>query len=131
MTSWLTPSTRKSSANPTSATRLGRLTEGQHAAKLDRLRLRVNLVRPHIPEHLYHQYGACAALVGRLHMKAIRQRDAGVFVPWTELDDGSPDLPLRQLALELVPQDELDGYWTGRDTNVGTFRPVRPVTRRR
>ena len=75
----------------------------------------------------YYQYRACAAFVGRLHMKAIRQRDAGVFVPWTELDDGSPDLPLRQLALELVPQDELDGYWTGRVTNVGTLRPVRPV----
>ena len=60
-------------------------------------------------------------------MKAIRQRDAGVFVAWTELDDGSPDLPLRQLALELMPQDELDGYWTGRVTGVGTHRPVRPV----
>lgn len=106
---------------------LGQMTEGQHAAQLDRLQLRVSLVRPHIPEQLYYQYRACAAFVGRLHMKAIRQRDAGVFVPWTELDDGSPDLPLRQLALELVPQDELDGYWTGRVTNVGTLRPVRPV----
>ena len=48
-------------------------------------------------------------------MKAIRQRDAGVsLVPWTELENGSPDLPLRYLALELVPQEELDGYWTGR-----------------
>ena len=86
-----------------------------------------NLVRPHIPEQLYQQYRACAAFVGRLHMKAIRQRDAGVFVPWTELDNGSPDLPLRHLALELVPQDELDGYWTGRATGFGTHRPVRPV----
>ena len=106
---------------------LGQLTEGQHAASLDRLGLRVSLVRPHIPEQLYQQYRACAAFVGRLQMKAIRQRDAGVFVPWTELDDGSPDLLLRQLALELIPQDELDGYWTGRATGFGTHRPVRPV----
>jgi hypothetical protein len=106
---------------------LGQLTEGQHASQLDRLQLRVNMVRPHIPEQLYQQYRACAALVGRLHMKAIRQRDTGVFVPWTELENGSPDLPLRHLALELLPQDELDGYWTGRATGFGAHRPVRPV----
>lgn len=106
---------------------LGQLTEGQHAAQSDRLQLRVSMVRPHIPEKLYQQYRACAAFVGRLQMKAIRQRDAGVFVPWTELDDGSPDLPLRHLALELIPQDELDGYWTGQATGLGTHRPVRPV----
>lgn len=100
---------------------LGHLTEGQHAAMVDRLQLRVSLVRPHIPEHLYQQYRACAAFVGRLQMKAIRQRDAGAFVPWTELDDGSPDLPLRQLALELMPQDELDGYWTCRVTGLGAL----------
>jgi hypothetical protein len=106
---------------------LGQLTEGQHAARLDPLQLRVSLVRPHIPEQLYQQYRACAAFVGRLQMKAIRQRDAGVFVPWTELEDGSPDLPLHHLALELIPQDELDGYWTGQVTGIGTLRPVRPV----
>jgi hypothetical protein len=43
------------------------------------------------------------------------------------LENGSPDLPLRHLALELVPKDELDGYWTGRATGFGTHRPVRPV----
>lgn len=106
---------------------LGQLTEGQHAAQLDRLQLRVNQVRPHISEQLYQQYRACAGFVGRLHMKAIRQRDAGVFVPWTELENGSPDLPLRHLALELVPQGELDGYWAGRATGFGAHRPVRPV----
>jgi hypothetical protein len=106
---------------------LGQLTEGQHAAQLDRLQLRVSLVRPHIPEQLYQQYRACAAFVGRLHMKAIQQRDAGIFVPWTEMENGSPDLPLRHLALELIAQDELDGYWTGLVTGVGTLRPVRPV----
>jgi hypothetical protein len=106
---------------------LGQLTEGQHAAGLDRLQQRVSLVRPHIPEQLYRQSRACAAFVGRLQMKAIRQRDAGVFVPWTEMENGSPDLPLRHLALELMPQDELDGYWTGQVTGLGTLRPVRPV----
>ncbi|MFG1876475.1 helix-turn-helix domain-containing protein [Sphaerisporangium sp. NPDC049003] len=106
---------------------LGHLTSGRHADDVDRLQLRVSLVRPHIPEMLHQQYRACAAFVGRLHMKAIRQRDAGVFAPWTELDNGSPDLPLRQLALELIPQDELNSYWTGRATDLGTHRPVRPV----
>jgi hypothetical protein len=114
-------------AKPDLRAALGQLTEGQHAAQLDRLQLRVNLVRPHIPEQLYQQYRACAAFVGRLHMKAIRQRDASVFVPWTELDNGSPDLPLRHLTLELIPQSELDGYWAGLVTGSGTLRPVRPV----
>jgi hypothetical protein len=85
------------------------------------------MVRPHISEQLYQQYRACAGFVGRLHMKAIRQRDAGVFVPWTEMENGSPDLPLRHLALELVPQDELDGYWAGRATDFGAHCPVGPV----
>ncbi|MEU6172745.1 ATP-binding protein [Streptantibioticus parmotrematis] len=114
-------------ARPDLRAALGDLTEGQHAAQLDRLQLRVSMVRPHIRQGLYQQYRACAAFTGRLQMKAIRQRDAGVFVPWTELDDGSPDLPLRQLALELIPQGELDGYWAGRDTGAGILRPVRPV----
>lgn len=60
-------------------------------------------------------------------MKAIRQRDAGIFVPWTELENGSSDLPLRHLALQLVPQDELDAYWAGQVTGIGTLRPVWPV----
>jgi hypothetical protein len=106
---------------------LEHLTEGQHASQVDSLRLRVNLVRPYLPEDLYQQYGTCAALVGRLHMKAIQQRDAGVFRPWTEKSDGSPDLPLQSLALELIPGDELADYWSGRDVGFGTFRPVRPV----
>lgn len=106
---------------------LGQLTQGQHASKLDGLQLRVNMVRPHLSERIYQQYRACAAFVGRLQMKAIRQRDAGIFAAWTELDDGSPDLPLRQLALEIVPQEELDVHWAGRATGIGTLRPVRPV----
>lgn len=105
----------------------GNLTAAQHAANIDRLQLRVNMVRPHIPSALYQQYRACSALTGRLHMKAIQQRDASIFIPWTELDNGSPDLPLQQLALELIPQEELNGYWSGRETGIGVLRPVRPV----
>jgi hypothetical protein len=112
---------------PTLYASLGKMTLGQQAEDVDRLQLRVSMVRPHIPETLYQQYRACASLTGRLHMKAIRQRDAGVFVSWTELDNGSPDLPLHQVARELVPQDELDGYWTGQAAGIGTRRPLRPL----
>ena len=106
---------------------LGNLTEGQHAARLDGLQLRVNLVRAHIPDVLYQQYRASAAFVGRLQMKAIRQRNAGIFVSWTDLDDGRPDLPLRQLASELLPTEEIEVLWAGRATSLGTHRPLRPA----
>jgi hypothetical protein len=59
-------------------------------------------------------------------MKAIRQRDVGVFCHGLSLKTG-PDLPLRQLALELISQRELDGCWSGQVTGLGTLRPVRPV----
>ena len=68
-----------------------------------------------------------AAPTARLHMKAIEQRDAGHFLPWTEIKDGSPDEHLRQLAQRLIPQDELDGHWAGSTTSIGTHRPVRPL----
>ncbi len=106
---------------------IGHTTQGEHAAQMDELHLRVNLVRPHIPDQLYQQYRLCAAFVGRIQMKAIRQRDAGIFQSWTELDDGSPDLPLRDLASQLLAPGELDALWTGRPTNLGTSRPLRPV----
>jgi Putative DNA-binding domain len=106
---------------------LGSLSEGQHASRLDGLQLRVNLVRPHIPDELYQQYRACAAFVGRLQMKAIRQRDAGIFVSWTVLDDGRPDLPLRQLASELLTSEEIEALWAGQATDFGTHRPLRPA----
>lgn len=99
----------------------------QHATDTDNLMHRVSTVRPHIPENLYEQYRAWAALTARLHMKAIEQRDAGVFLPWTELKNGSPDEHLRQLAQRLIPQDELDGYWAGRASGNSTYRPVRPL----
>lgn len=106
---------------------IGPMTLIEHAAKLDELQLRVSRVRPHIPDRLYQRYRLCAAVVGRIQMKAIRQRDAGVFWPWTELDDGSPDAPLRQLASQLLSPSELDALWTGQVTASGTLRPLRPA----
>ncbi|RLK54835.1 putative DNA-binding protein [Actinokineospora cianjurensis] len=114
-------------ARPDLAASLGGLTEGRHAEEIGRLQLRVSMVRPHIPQNLYQQYRNCATLVGRMHMKALRQRDAGIFVSWTCMDDGSPDLYLRQVAQTLVPQSELDGYWNGKTAGSGTYRPVRPL----
>ena len=106
---------------------LGDISEWEHASRIDELQHRVNLVRPHIPEQLYQQYRLCSAVVGRIHMKAIRQRDAGIFVSWTDLDDGSPDLPLRQLASQLLSAGELDALWVGQVTDIGTHRPLRPA----
>jgi hypothetical protein len=60
-------------------------------------------------------------------MKAIRQRDASIFVSWTDLDDGSTDLPLRKLASQLLPTGELDTLWVGQVTDIGTLRPLRPA----
>jgi hypothetical protein len=106
---------------------IGGITQTQHASRMDELQLRVSLIRPHVPDQLYQQYRRCAAFVGRLQMKAIRQRDAGIFVSWTELDDGSPDLPLRELASQLLPADEIDALWAGQTTAIGTHRPLRPA----
>jgi hypothetical protein len=114
-------------SQPSLRAALGNLSEWQHSSKIDELKNRVNLVRPHIPEQLYLQYSSWFAVVGRIHMKAIRQREAGIFVSWTNLDDGSPDLPLRQLASELLPASALDALWVGRATDIGTYRPLRPA----
>lgn len=104
-----------------------RMTQEQFASRLDDLQMRVNFVRPHIPNELYQQYRGYASFMGRIQMKAIRQRDAGIFVSWTELDDGSPDLVLRELAGELLSPSELDAIWTGQTFNIGTVRPIRPA----
>ena len=105
----------------------GRLTEAQLASRIDELQLCASLVRPHIPDLLYQEYRSCAALVGRVQWKAIKQRDAGVFVSWTDLENGLPDQMLRQMASEIVPQVELDALWAGQITDVGTRRPIRPL----
>jgi hypothetical protein len=106
---------------------LGSSSQNDRASDMDELQLRVNLVRPHIPEQLYMQYRLCAAFVGRIQLKATRQRDVGIFVSWTDLDDGSPDLMLRELASQLLSPGELGDIWAGRVTSVGTFRPLRPA----
>ncbi|MDA8216883.1 MAG: ATP-binding protein [Dehalococcoidales bacterium] len=105
----------------------GQISQAAHASKMDELQLRVSLVRPHLSDVLYQRYRLCAAFVGRVHMKAIRQRDAGIFVSWTDLDDGSPDVALRQLALQMLSPSELDAVWTGRVTDIGVHRPLRPA----
>jgi hypothetical protein len=92
---------------------------------MDELQLRVSLVRPHLPDGLYQYYRLCASFVGRIQMKAIRQRDAGIFVSWTDLDDGSPDVALRQLASQLLSPNELDAAWTGKVTDIGIHRSLR------
>lgn len=107
---------------------LGTLTEGQHAQKVDQSQKRVRLVRPHIPDELYQQYRACSAFIARLEMKVIREREAGVFLPWTMRENGEEDQPLYQMGLQLIAKDELDALWTGRTSNIGTWRPLRPVT---
>lgn len=106
---------------------LGTLTEGQHARRIDQSQRRVRLVRPHIPDELYQQYRACSAFIGRLEMKVIRERDAGKFLPWTTKENGEVDQSLYQMGLQLIPKDELDALWAGRTSNIGTWRPLRPV----
>ncbi|MEV8150435.1 ATP-binding protein [Arthrobacter sp. NPDC080073] len=105
----------------------GHITPGDLASKIDELQLRVSVVRPHIPNGLYQQYRLCAAFLGRIQLKAIRQRDAGIFVSWTDSDDESPDLILRQMASQLLSNDEVDAVWNGQVSGIGTRRPLRPA----
>ncbi|MGG5171266.1 AlbA family DNA-binding domain-containing protein [Pseudarthrobacter sp. J1738] len=100
---------------------------GEYASMVDDLQLRVSLLRPHLPTELYQQYRLFAVFLGRVQMKAIRQRDAGIFVSWTDLDDGSPDRALHQVASQLLSRNELDDFWTGQVSDIGTLRPIRPA----
>lgn len=113
--------------NPKLRASRGRITQHELATKIDDLQLRVNLVRPHIPTELYNQYRLCAAFLGRIQMKEIRQGDAGIFVSWTDLDDGSPDLTLHEMASQLLSDGELAEAWAGDATSLGNLRPLRPV----
>lgn len=74
----------------------------EHATRVQELQQRVSLVRPYLPDNLYEQYRRWSAFVGRVQLKAVRQVAAGVFRPWSELDDGVPDAPLRDLASEIL-----------------------------
>jgi hypothetical protein len=106
---------------------LGSATQSGRALQMDAAHLRANLVRPHIPDSLYQRYRSCVAVVGRIQMKAIRQRDASIFVSWTQLDDGSPDSYLRDLMSLLLSPGDLDILWTGTQTDIGISRPLRPA----
>ena len=112
---------------PQLRSRISGVTESENASATADLQLRVSLIRPYIPDHLHQLYRQYAAFVGRLQMKAIRQRESSIFVSWTELDDGSPDSYLAQLATPLISPSELRGLWTGRSTAMGISRPLRPV----
>lgn len=104
-----------------------KITISEHATKIDDLRQQASLLRPHIPDELYQQYRLGAAFVGRIQYKAIRARDIGTFISWTELEDGAPDVTLRDMASQLLDPDELDALWTGQVTNIGVRRPLRPA----
>lgn len=106
---------------------LGVLTEHQHAMKTDELQTRVNLVRPYLTDHLYQRYRLCAAFAGRIQMKAIAQRDKGIFRAWTQLDDGRRDSPLVQIASQILTESEIQQLWAGQQTDIGTWRPLRPA----
>lgn len=60
-------------------------------------------------------------------MKVVRQVAAGIFRPWTELDDGAADLPLRDLASQILSAEEIEVHWAGRATSLGVYRPLKPV----
>jgi hypothetical protein len=106
---------------------LGDLSRAEHAHRFDELQLKVRLARPHLDDDVYFQYRRCAAFVGRVQMKAIENRENGVFVAWNVLKDGSPDDALRTIATELVPTQELDQIWQGSTTKNGTWRPLSPL----
>lgn len=99
----------------------------EHATRVQELQQRVSLVRPYLPDDLYEQYRRWSAFVGRVQVKAVRQVTAGVFRPWTELDDGEPDAPLRDLASQVLPAGDIESCWKGRTTPLGVCRPLRPV----
>lgn len=99
----------------------------EHAEKTNETQQRVSRLRPHLPEELFQQYRQYSAFLSRVQMKAIDRRNNGKFLSWTTLDDDSKDEFLFELALKIIPQDELVTFWTGHVTSVGTRLPLRPV----
>jgi hypothetical protein len=106
---------------------VGSMSQLEHATRVQELQHRVSLVRPYLPDGLYEQYRRWSALVGRVQMKVVRQVAAGIFRPWTELDDSAPDLPLRDLASQILSAEEIEAHWAGRPTSLGVYRPLKPV----
>ena len=106
---------------------LGSTSQLEHATRVQELQQRVSLVRPHLPDELYEQYRRWSAFVGRVQLKVVRQVAVGVFRPWSELDDGAPDTPLRDLASQILSDEEIEAHWAGQATSLGVYRPLRPV----
>lgn len=106
---------------------VGSTSQLAHATRVQELQQRVSLVRPYLPDGLYEQYRRWSAFVGRVQLKVVRQVAAGIFRPWTELDDGAADLPLRDLASQILSAEEIETHWAGRATSLGVYRPLKPV----
>jgi hypothetical protein len=106
---------------------VGSTSQLEHATRVQELQQRVSLVRPYLPDGLYEQYRRWTAFVGRVQLKVVRQVAAEIFRPWTELDDGAPDLPLRDLASQILSVEEIATHWVGRATSLGVYRPLKPV----
>jgi hypothetical protein len=106
---------------------LGSMSDLEHVTKVQELQHRVSLMRPYLPDGLYAQYRCWSAFVGRVQMKVMRQIAAGVFRSWSELDDGTPDWPLRDLASQSLSAEEIEVHWAGRANSLGVHRPLKPV----
>ena len=107
---------------------VGSTSQLEHATAVQALQRRVSLARPYLPDGLYDQYRRWSAFVGRVQLKVIRQVASGSFRSWTELDDGAPDLPLRELASQIMSAEEIETNWLGRTTtSLGVYRPLKPV----
>lgn len=105
---------------------LGSISGGEFNTELDRLMLSVGLIRPHIPDELYRQYKLLSSFIGRIHWKAIDQRN-GALQPWTATKEGKPDTFLREIASQLLPSDAVEAAWNGRETDLGLQHPLRDV----
>ena len=114
-------------SRPELRSHLGRLTEGGHARKIEELQMRVTLVRPYLSDEVYRLYRACAAITARIQMKTIQQRENGTLRAWTQLQDGSPDQVLRQMAEQMLPDAEVQRLWSGLSTASGYWRPLTPA----
>ena len=66
-------------------------TELEIAIKVSEIGRQVRLLRPLLPDQVYLTYWLYGAFVGRVLLKVVRQKRAGVFRPWTEREDGSMD----------------------------------------
>lgn len=113
--------------NPDFRAMLGLTSQLEYATRFQKLQQQVSLVRPYLSDDLYERYRRWSAFIGRIQYKAVRQVAAGVFRAWSELDDGAPDLPLRDLASQILSTEEIEVHWAGQATPLGVYRPLRPV----